>query len=110
SFTNPGEERPVPTHAQTAVAEASGVAENIVRSIKKEPLKVFRYRHKGDLVSLGRWGAVGEIAGIAFSGRFAWWLWRTVYLSKLLSWQKKVRVAVDWTINICGKRDISELP
>ena len=109
AFTNPGEERPVPTHAQTAVAEAGRVAENIARLIKKRPLRAFQYHHKGDLISLGRWRAGASIAGITFSGRFAWWLWRTVYLFKLLSWQKKVRVAMDWTLNIFSKRDISEL-
>jgi NADH:ubiquinone reductase (H+-translocating) len=109
AFTNPGKGRPVPTHAQTAVAEASKTAENIVRLIKKKPLKPYYYKHKGDLISLGRWRAGGTIAGITFSGRFAWWLWRTIYLFKLLSWQKKVRVAVDWTINLFSKRDIAEL-
>ena len=109
SFTNPGEEKPVPTHAQTAVAEAKAVAENIVRSIRREPLQAFAYRHTGDLVSLGRWRAVGDIAGISFSGRFAWWLWRTVYLSKLLTWRKRIAVATDWTIRLFCARDTSEL-
>ncbi|MBI2050419.1 MAG: NAD(P)/FAD-dependent oxidoreductase [Parcubacteria group bacterium] len=109
SFTNPGEIKPVPQHAQTAVAEATCVAENIIRSIKKQPLKAFRYHHTGDLVSLGRWRAVGEIAGIALSGRFAWWLWRTVYLGKLLTWRKRVAVAIDWTIQLFMRRDTGKL-
>jgi len=109
SYTNPWEERPVPQHAQTAVAEAQSCAKNIIRSIKKQPLKAFRYQHKGDLVSLGRWRAVGEIAGIPFSGRFAWWLWRTVYLGKLLTWRKRVAVAADWTIQLFMRRDTEKL-
>lgn len=99
----------VPQTAQAAVAQAEIVAGNIARAMLGKKLKRFRYRKKGDLVSLGRWRAAGTMFGISFSGRFAWWLWRTVYLFKLLSWQKKIKVAVDWTLHLSSKRDISEL-
>jgi NADH dehydrogenase len=42
-------------------------------------------------------------------GHLAWWLWRTIYLSKLISPSKKIRVAVDWTINLFAPRDISKI-
>ncbi len=109
SFTNPGAERPIPATAQAAVAQAEYVALNIARSIKKQALKPFVYHEKGALVSLGRWNAGATIFGITFSGKLAWWIWRTVYLFKLLSWQKKVKVALDWTIHLFSKRDISEV-
>ena len=46
----------------------------------------------GLLASIDRRRGVGRIFGFNFSGFFAWWLWRTVYLSKLPGLDKKVRV------------------
>jgi NADH dehydrogenase len=49
---------------------------------------------------------VAEIRGLKFSGFFAWWLWRTVYLLKLPGMERKVRVALDWTLDLFFPRDI----
>ncbi len=104
------EDRPLPALAQVATRQAKAVARNIARSIDGQPKKPFRYRHSGDLISLGTWTAVGNIRGFHFWGPFAWWLWRTVYLLKMISWGKKIKVAVDWTVNIFLPRDISQIP
>jgi NADH dehydrogenase len=53
---------------------------------------------------------VAEILGMRFSGLIAWLLWRTIYLSKLPGTQKKVRVALDWTLDLFFSKDIVELP
>lgn len=103
------EGRFLPAQAQVATREAAHAAENIARLIRGETPMPFAYRHAGSLVSLGQWMAVGEVSRFVFWGRFTWWLWRTVYLSKLISWRKKIRVAVDWTMNLFSPRDISEL-
>ncbi len=97
----------LPSLAQVAVQEAYSVAENIKRQINKQILKPFVYKNAGSLVSLGQWMAVGEISRFVLSGHLTWWIWRTTYLSKLISWQKKVKVAIDWTINTFSPRDIS---
>ncbi len=47
-----------------------------------------------------------EICGVRFSGFFAWWLWRTIYLFKLPGLERKVRVAMDWTLDLFFHRDI----
>ncbi|MBI2023894.1 NAD(P)/FAD-dependent oxidoreductase [Candidatus Giovannonibacteria bacterium] len=99
----------LPEFAQVATKQARGVAENIKNLIDGKPARPFHYRHTGDLISLGQWMAIGEIGGFPFWGRFTWWLWRTVYLSKLISFPKKVKVAVDWTFNLFMPRDISQL-
>jgi hypothetical protein len=44
---------------------------------------------------------------VNFSGFFAWWLWRTIYLSKLPRLEKKVRVALDWTLDLCFAKDFA---
>ena len=97
----------LPALGQVAEKEARMVAKNINLMMSGNALEKFSYHSSGNLMSLGRWMAVGEIANFSFSGHIAWWFWRTVYLSKLISFRKKVRVAIDWTINVFSPRDIS---
>ncbi|MFA6520638.1 MAG: NAD(P)/FAD-dependent oxidoreductase [Candidatus Paceibacterota bacterium] len=99
----------LPALAQVAEKEAKTVAKNIQLTICGKTPQEFKYKSLGYLLSLGQWMAVGEIFHITFSGRFTWWLWRTVYLVKFLSLRKKIRVAIDWTMNIFSTRDISQL-
>jgi NADH dehydrogenase len=99
----------LPALAQVAEKEAGAVAENIALLVKGQAPKSFWYHHSGNLMSLGEWMAVGEISNFTFSGHLAWWFWRTVYLSKLISLRKKIKVAIDWTINLFSPRDISQL-
>lgn len=100
---------PLPALAQVAEKQSLAVAKNIKLLMKNELLKKFHYRSLGNLLSLGQWMAVGEINKFTFSGKIVWWIWRTVYLSKLISFRKKVRVAVDWTMNLFSPRDISQI-
>jgi hypothetical protein len=48
---------------------------------------------------------VARILGINFSGFVAWWLWRTIYLLKLPRFEKKLRVALDWTMDLFFAKD-----
>jgi hypothetical protein len=50
-----------------------------------------------------------SILGLQFSGFFAWLLWRSAYLSKLPSVMKKLRVVLEWTLNLCFPRDTVQL-
>ncbi len=99
----------LPGLAQVAVQEAETVAHNIYALLHQKPVRSFFYRSRGTLVSLGQWMAIGEIGSMTLWGHLAWWLWRTIYLSKLISPSKKIRVAVDWTINLFAPRDISKI-
>ncbi|PJE75777.1 hypothetical protein COV04_02435 [Candidatus Uhrbacteria bacterium CG10_big_fil_rev_8_21_14_0_10_48_11] len=99
----------VPQTAQAAVAEAKIVGRNIHALLNERPLSVFHFKQKGILVSLGQWRAAGTIGSITITGRFAWWLWRTIYLFKLIGIPNRIRVAVDWTLNLFFARDISEI-
>lgn len=98
-----------PQTAQAAVEEARVVASNIIAMLKKRPLTCFTYKERGQIVSLGRWNAAAKIFGFKFSGHLAWWVWRTIYVSKIIGWKNKVRVVADWTIRMFYPRDISKL-
>ena len=98
--------QPAPPTAQHAVREGKIVAENIAATLNGEDKKVFSYKPLGILASLGRRSAVAEILGFRFSGFFAWWLWRTIYLLKLPGIERKLRVVIDWTLDLFFHRDI----
>jgi NADH dehydrogenase FAD-containing subunit len=102
-------QKPLPQLAQVAVRQAKTVAKNILNLIKNKPLEKFVYRHQGDLISLGRFFAIGEIKNFTFSGFFAWILWRVVYLYKLISNKDKVKTFTDWLLDFFYPRDITEI-
>lgn len=100
---------PLAPLAQVAVAQAKALANNIYADIKGQPRKPFRYVSKGLLVSLGKFRAAGKIGPFKLRGPFMWWFWRTVYWAKLLTWKQRIKVALDWTVALFTKRDISKL-
>lgn len=98
-----------PMDAQLAVKQAKHITENIENLISNNELKPFIYKPMGKLVSLGSRYALGEVNGKTFSGRYVWFIWRTVYLSKMILWSKKISVATNWTINLFSSRDLTKI-
>jgi NADH dehydrogenase len=94
-----------PPTAQHASREGKVLANNIAASVRGDALKPFRFKTVGLLASIGRRTGVARIFGINFSGFIAWWLWRTVYLLKLPRLEKKLRVALDWTLDLFFTKD-----
>ncbi len=101
---NPGKSHP--RTAQHAIREGNIVAQNIAASLSDRPLKSFSFRTIGLLASIGRRMGAARVLGFNFSGFFAWWMWRTIYLSKLPGLDKKVRVAFDWTLDLLFPKDV----
>lgn len=99
-----------PQTAQHAIREAKVAAQNIYAEIHGQALKEFRYKTIGQLSSLGHRKGIAQIFGMKFSGFIAWWLWRTVYLFKLPRFEKKLRVAFNWTLDILFSRDTVQIP
>ena len=71
---------------------------------KKE---VFDYKTKGLMASIGKRTGVGNLMGIQVQGFLAWWIWRNYYLANLPTLHKKIRVLVDWIIDIFFRRDVT---
>jgi len=96
-----------PPTAQHAIREGRAAARNVIAEIEGRRKKPLRFSALGQLAAIGRRTGVANIFGINFSGFFAWWLWRTVYLSKLPRFEKKVRVALDWTLDLWFAKDFA---
>jgi NADH dehydrogenase len=97
--------KPHPPTAQHAIREAKTAAMNIKASTEGRPPAPFRFRTIGQLAAIGRRVGVARVFGVNFSGFFAWWLWRTIYLGKLPRLEKKIRVAIDWTLDLLFSKD-----
>lgn len=105
--------QPCPPTAQYALREADTVGHNIHAAIQGEPLKPFHFQSLGALCVVGHHTACAELTlpftggkTVLFSGLLAWLMWRTIYLSKLPGLERKVRVMMDWVIELFFPRDI----
>ena len=48
---------------------------------------------------------LASVFGVKLSGFAAWFVWRSIYLSKMPGLGRKVRVALDWTLDLLFPRD-----
>ena len=97
--------KPFPPTAQHAIRQGKVLAHNIEAAVRGGRKKPFVFETIGQLAALGRRTGVAQILGINFSGFIAWWLWRTIYLMKLPRFEKKLRVALDWTLDLFFTKD-----
>ena len=102
-----------PSTAQFALREAEIVAKNICAELQGRPKRGFHFDSLGALCVVGHQTACAELAvpfardkSVRFSGLFAWLMWRGIYLAKLPGLERKIRVLVDWTIELFFPRDI----
>jgi NADH dehydrogenase len=98
-----------PPTAQHGLREAVRAAKNIEAAILGRRLKPFAFTTLGQLATIGRRTGVAMIFGFKFSGFIAWWMWRSIYLAKLPGLGKKLRVMVDWTLDLFFGKDIEQM-
>ncbi len=98
-----------PPTAQHAIRQGRTLARNIAASLGSGRRRAFSFTTIGQLAAIGRRTGVANVFGLNFSGFTAWWLWRTVYLSKLPRAEKKLRVALDWTLDLLFSKDLVQL-
>lgn len=98
---------PYPPTAQIALRAGRITAKNIINQITRgdslEQLEPFTYHNKGIMATIGKRNAVALIGNRKIHGMLAWILWRLFYLSNLPTKEKKVRVALEWFLDIFFK-------
>jgi NADH dehydrogenase len=106
-------EKPCPPTAQFALREAQTLAKNIRAQIEGRHLRKFHFDSLGALCVVGHQTACAELTvpfarnkSMRFSGLLAWAMWRAIYLGKLPGLERKIRVAMDWMIELFFPRDI----
>ena len=108
-FLNPETKRPFPPTAQIAEAQAKTAAKNLIALIKNSKKEKFEYHSKGQMAIIGKRSGIATFLGMNISGFWAWLIWRNVYLSKIPTLDKQIRVFLDWVIDLFFDRDISRL-
>jgi NADH dehydrogenase len=105
--------KPCPPTAQFAIREAATVAKNVAAHLKGKRPRKFHFNSLGALCVVGHQTACAELSvpfarknSVRFSGLLAWLMWRGIYVSKLPGVERKVRVLMDWTIELFFPRDI----
>jgi len=91
---------------QFAQRQGRQCAANIVRAMRGEATRPFRFRVLGQLCSIGGHSAVAEMMGLRLSGFLAWFVWRGVYLFKLPEWSRRFKVGLDWAWDLVFPRDL----
>jgi len=101
--------KPSAPTGQFAERQGRQAALNLVRILKGESTRPFSFKALGQLCSIGGYQAVAEMFGVHISGFIAWFLWRGVYLLKLPTWSRRIKVALDWAWDVVFPRDLSFL-
>lgn len=104
---------PCPPTAQFALRQGAQLARNIHRTIRGKDLEPFHFKSLGSMCVVGHHVACAELSvplsatrKIRFSGLMAWLMWRAIYVSKLPGMERRVRVVIDWIIELFFPRDI----
>jgi NADH:quinone reductase (non-electrogenic) len=105
--------KPCPPTAQFALREAEVLAKNIRAHLAGHRTQAFHFDSLGALCVVGHQTACAELTmpfarsrSMRFSGLLAWLMWRGIYLSKLPGMERKIRVLMDWTVELFFPRDI----
>ncbi|MBZ0187684.1 MAG: hypothetical protein K8F91_15665, partial [Candidatus Obscuribacterales bacterium] len=101
--------KPLPPLGQVAFQQGSQTAKNIVRVLTGKSARPFNYFDYGGLVSAGEHYAAVNLMGIRLSGFIGWIMWRFLYLVKLVGMSNRIRVLVDWTLDLLIERSITQI-
>jgi NADH dehydrogenase len=106
-LTNPGAY--CSPSAQHAVRQAAVLADNIREVILGGTPKEYRHKYAGSVASLGLYKGVAQVYGVKLRGFPAWFMHRTYHMSRIPSFNRKVRVLADWTLAFVLKRETVSL-
>lgn len=102
-LTNPGAY--CSPSAQHAVRQARVLADNIRQVILGGAPAEYRHKHVGGVAGLGLYKGVANVYGIKVKGLPAWFMHRTYHMSRIPSFNRKIRVVADWTLAFFLRRE-----
>jgi NADH dehydrogenase len=96
-------------NAQHALRQARVLADNIVHTLRGEPLQTYEHAYAGSVASLGLHKGVAHVYGRKLKGYPAWFMHRAYHLSRVPTFNRKARVLAEWTLGGLFKREIVSL-
>ena len=109
SQTDPHTGAPYVATAQVALRQGRALARQLEAKLTGRERQPFRFQLLGEMVPLSRKTAVADLKGVKLLGFPAWFIWKTIYMLKLPTLAARVRVVLDWTVELFFERDVSEL-
>lgn len=89
-----------PMVAPVAIQQARLLGRNMTRYLEGQPMKPFKYLHKGTMATIGRNKAVADLPGnITLGGLPAWIIWMFVHLVSVYGLRNKIVVLINWVYN-----------
>jgi len=101
--------KPYPALAQHAVREARAVARNVHAVTRGDAPTSFVYRSLGTMAAFGHTRAAADLRGLPLTGFPAWWMRRTYYLFQMPRWDTRLRIALDWTVALFFRPDLTKV-
>ena len=86
----------LPGVAPVAVQQGACAAKNIQESLRNMPRKVFHYRDRGIMATLGRGKAIAHFGRLDLTGYPAWLAWLFIHLMLLVDFRSRVFVFFEW--------------
>lgn len=99
SYTQPGEQRPLPTLAPVALAEGELAAKNILHELRGEEPEHFHYKSKGVMAIIGSSEAVMAAGPLRVHGFLAWSAWLWIHLLTKAGFHSNITVTFKWIFN-----------
>lgn len=86
--------------------QARHLGRNLARHLDGRELAEYRHTHLGSVASLGRNKGVATVLGLKLRGWPAWFMHRTYHLLQIPTFNRKARIALDWTAAAFFRRDL----
>ncbi len=102
---NQNETTTYPQIGEAAESQGLYVGRHIVHTLMKKKIAPFYFKSKGTLMPIGEnYGYNVFHNGFVLSGFIAWWIRRTVYVIFVPGFLRKLKIVLDWTLNLFGFR------
>jgi NADH dehydrogenase len=98
-----------PALAQHAVRAARVVAQNVIAALDRQEGAPFVFESLGTMAAFGHTRAAAEVRGLELTGFIAWWIRRTYYLFQMPRWDTRLRIALDWTVSLLSRPDLTKI-
>lgn len=95
--------------AQHAVRQARHLGDNLAKALRSAPVEEYKHKHVGTVASLGLGKGVAQVYGIKLRGWPAWFMHRTYHMAQMPTFNRKVRIVIDWTLALLFHRELVAL-
>jgi NADH dehydrogenase len=95
--------------AQHAVRQAKVLGDNVIAYLHRRPLTEYKHSYAGSVASLGLYKGVAEVYGVKLRGIVAWFMHRTYHVSRMPTWNRRIRIVFDWTGALVLGREVVSL-